>query len=73
MSDKLVYSSKLGDLRKQKFKISKDDYEVDKSALKTLIRRLISVKGRTFLKLRACQLTKTGARDFPKDLGKKLV
>ena len=42
VSDDLIYSSELGDLRKDKSKISKDDYEVDESFLQLLIRRLTS-------------------------------
>ena len=65
MSDELVYSSKLGDLRKEKSKISKDDYEVDKSALKTLIRRLISVKGRTFFEIKGLPANKNWCKGLP--------
>ena len=72
MSDKLVYSSKLGDLRKEKPKISKDDYEVDESALKLLIRRLTSGKGRTVIEIKGLPANKNWCKGLAKDLKKKI-
>ena len=68
MSDELVYSSKLGDLRKEKPKISKDDYEVDESALKLLIRRLTSGKGRIIIEIKGLPFDKNWCQGLAKGL-----
>ena len=73
MSNDLVYSSKLGDLRKEKSKISNDDYEIDESALKLLIRRLTSGKGRTVIEIKGLPVNKNWCKGLAKDLKKKLV
>ena len=73
MGDELVYSSKLGDLKKEKTKISKDDYKVDESALKLLIRRLTSGKGRTVIEIKGLPANKNWCKGLAKDLKKKLV
>ena len=72
MRDELVYSSKLGDLRKEKSKISKDDYEVDESALQLLIRRLTSGKGRTVIEIKGLPANKNWCKGLAKDLKKKI-
>ena len=66
MSDDLVYSSELGDLRKEKSNITKDDYEVDESSLQLLIRRLTSGKGRTVIEIKGLPANKNWVRDLPK-------
>ena len=72
MSDELVYSNKLGDLRKEKSKIPKDDYKVDESALKLLIRRLTSGKGRTVIEIKGLPANKNWCKGLAKDLKKKI-
>ena len=72
MSDELVYSSRWGDLRKEKPKISKDDYEVDESALQLLIRRLTSGKGRTVIEIKGLPANKNWCKGLAKDLKKKI-
>ena len=72
MSDEIVYSSKLGDLRKEKSKIPKDDYKVDESALKLLIRRLTSGKGRTVIEIKGLPANKNWCKGLAKDLKKKI-
>ncbi len=72
MSDDLVYSSELGDLRKDKSKISKDDNEVDESSLQLLIRRLTSGKGRTVIEIKGLPANKNWCKGLAKDLKKKI-
>ncbi len=72
MSNDLVYSSELGDLRKDKSKISKDDYEVDESSLQLLIRRLTSGKGRTVIEIKGLPANKNWCKGLAKDLKKKI-
>ena len=72
MRNELVYSSTLGDLRKEKSKISKDDCEVDESALKLLIRRLTFGKGRTVIEIKGLPANKTRSKGLAKDLKKKI-
>ena len=70
--DDLVYSSELGDLRKDKSKISKDDNEVDESSLQLLIRRLTSGKGRTVIEIKGLPANKNWCKGLAKDLKKKI-
>ena len=56
MSDNLVYSSELGDLRKDNSQILKDDCEVDESSLQLLVRRLTSGKGRTVIEIKGLSI-----------------
>ena len=70
--DDLIYSSDLGDLRKDKSKISKDDDEVDESALQLLIRRLTSGKGRTVIEIKGLPASKNWCKGLAKDLKKKI-
>ena len=72
MSDDLVYSSELGDLRKDKSKISEDDCEVDESSLQLLLRRLTSGKGRTVIEIKGLPANKAWCKGLAKDLKKKI-
>ena len=72
VSDDLVYSSELGDLRKDKSKTSKDDCEVDESSLQLLIRRLTSGKGRTVIEIKGLPANKNWCKGLAKDLKKKI-
>ena len=72
MSDDLIYSSELGDLRKDKSKISKVDFEVDETSLQLLLRRLTSGKGRTVIEIKGLPTNKAWCRGLAKDLKKKI-
>ena len=72
MSNDLVYSSELGDLRKDKSKISEDDCEVDESSLQLLLRRLTSGKGRTVIEIKGLPANKAWCKGLAKDLKKKI-
>ena len=72
MSDDLVYSSELGDLRKEKSKISKVDCEVDETSLQLLLRRLTSGKGRTVIEIKGLPANKAWCKGLAKDLKKKI-
>ena len=73
MNDDLVYSSKLGDLRKDQSKISKDNCEVDESSLQLLLRHLTSSKGRTVIEIKGLPANKEWCKGLAKELKKKLV
>ncbi|MEK9763421.1 MAG: stress response translation initiation inhibitor YciH [Deltaproteobacteria bacterium] len=62
----------MGDLRKDKSKIPKDDYEVDESSLQLLIRRLTSGKGRTVIEIKGLPSNKNWCKGLAKDLKKKI-
>ena len=72
MSDDLIYSSELGDLRKDKSKISKVDFEVDETSLQLLLRRLTSGKGRTVIEIKGLPANKAWCKGLAKDLKKKI-
>ena len=72
MSDDLIYSSELGDLRKDKSKISKVDFEVDETSLQLLLRRLTSGKGRTVIEIKGLPTNKAWCKGLAKDLKKKI-
>lgn len=72
VSDNLVYSSELGDLRKNQSKISKDGCEVDESSLQLLLRRLTSGKGRTVIEIKGLPANKAWCKGLAKDLKKKI-
>ena len=72
MSDNLVYSSELGDSRKDKSKISEDDCEVDESSLQLLLRRLTSGKGRIVIEIKGLPANKAWCKGLAKDLKKKI-
>jgi translation initiation factor 1 len=72
VNNDLVYSSELGDLRKEKTKISKDDVEVDESSLQLLVRRLTSGKGRTVIEINGLPSNKNWCKGLAKDLKKKI-
>ena len=72
MSDDLVYSSELGDLRKDKSNITIDDHEVDESSLQLLIRRLTSGKGRTVIEIKGLPANKKWCKELAKGLKKKI-
>ena len=72
MSDNLVYSSELGDLRKDDSQILKDDCEVDKSSLQLLVRRLTSGKGRTVIEIKGLPANNIWCKGLAKDLKKKI-
>ena len=73
MSDDLVYSSELGDLRKDNSQILKDNCEVDESSLQLLVRRLTSGKGRTVIEIKGLPANNIWCKGLAKDLKKKLV
>ena len=72
VSDDLIYSSELGDLRKDKSKISKVDFEVDETSLQLLLRRLTSGKGRTVIEIKGLPTNKAWCKGLAKDLKKKI-
>ena len=72
MSDDLVYSSELGDLRKHKSKIPENDSEVDESSLQIFVRRLTSGKGRTVIEIKGLPTNKIWCRKLTKDLKKNI-
>ena len=72
MSDNLVYSSELGDLRKHKSKIPENDSEVDESSLQLFVRRLTSGKGRTVIEIKGLPTNKNWCKGLAKDLKKKI-
>ncbi len=72
MGDDLIYSSELGDLRKDKSKISKVDFEVDETSLQLLLRRLTSGKGRTVIEIKGLPTNKAWCKGLAKDLKKKI-
>ena len=72
VNDDLVYSSKLGDLRKDQSKISKDNCEVDESSLQLLLRHLTSSKGRTVIEIKGLPANKEWCKGLAKELKKKL-
>ena len=72
MSDDLVYSTELGDLRKDKSKTSKDDCEVDESSLQLLLRRMTSGEGRTVIEIKGLPANKEWCKGLAKNLKKKI-
>ena len=70
MSDDLVYSSELGDLRKNKKQ--KDDVDVDESKVQLEVRRLTSGKGRTVIEIKGLPNNKNWCKKLAKDLKKKI-
>ena len=72
MSEDLIYSSELGDLRKDKTKISKGDCEVDESSMQLLLRRLTSGKGRTVIEIKGLPTNKNWCNGLAKGLKKKI-
>ena len=72
MSDNLVYSSELGDLRKDNSQILKDDCEVDESSLQLLVRRQTSGKGRTVIEIKGLPANNIWCKELAKDLKKKI-
>ena len=67
MSDDLVYSSELGDLRKKK---SNQDESVDESKINLSVRRLTSGKGRTVIEITGLPNNKSWCKKLAKDLKK---
>lgn len=70
MSDDLVYSSELGDLRKNKN--TKLEVNVDESSLLLEVRRLTSGKGRTVIEIKGLPNNKSWCKKLAKDLKKKI-
>ena len=70
MSDDLVYSSELGDLRKNKKQ--KDDVDVDEMKILLEVRRLTSGKGRTVIEIKGLPNSKSWCKKLAKDLKKKI-
>ena len=70
MSDDLVYSSELGDLRKNKKKL--EEAVVDESKVYLEIRRLTSGKGRTVIEIKNLPANKNWCKKLAKDLKKKI-
>ena len=70
MSDDLVYSSELGDLRKSKRSLS--DGEVDEKKLVLEVRRLTSGKGRTVIEIKGLPRHKSWCKKLAKDIKKKI-
>ena len=69
MSDDLVYSSELGDLRKNK---NNQDEVVDEKKINLSVRRLTSGKGRTVIEITGLPNNKSWCKKLAKDLKKKL-
>ena len=69
MSDDLVYSSELGDLRKNK---KNNDIEVNESSINLEVRRLTSGKGRTVIEIKGLPNNKNWCKKLAKDLKKKI-
>ena len=69
MSDDLVYSSELGDLRKNK---KNNDIEVNESSINLEVRRLTSGKGRTVIEIKGLPSNKSWCKKLAKDLKKKI-
>lgn len=70
MSDDLVYSSELGDLRKNKK--NKEEGEVDESSVMLEVRRLTSGKGRTVIEIKGLPSNKSWCKKLAKELKKKI-
>ena len=70
MSDDLVYSSELGDLRKSKK--NKVEGEVDEASLNLEVRRLTSGKGRTVIEIKGLPAHKSWCKQLAKELKKKV-
>lgn len=71
MSDKIVWSSEQGDLRKSKK--ANDDEIVDAKELTLEIRRLTSGKGRTIIEISGLPASKKWCKDLAKKIKKKLA
>lgn len=69
MSDDLVYSSELGDLRKNK---KNNDVEVNESSINLEVRRLTSGKGRTVIEIKGLPSNKPWCKKLAKELKKKI-
>ena len=72
MSDDLVYSSELGDLRKNKKQNKNESPDVDESSLSLEVRRLTSGKGRTVIEIKGLPNNKNWCKKLAKDLKKKI-
>ena len=72
MSDHLVYSSELGDLRKDNSQILKDNCEVDESSLQLLVRRLNSGRGWIVIEIKGLPANNIWCKGLAKDLKKKI-
>ena len=70
MSDEIVYSSELGDLRKSKNK--NNDVPVDETGICLEVRRLTSGKGRTVIEIKGLPDNKNWCKKLAKDLKKSL-
>lgn len=71
MSDEIVWSSKKGDLRKQKGTSSSTD-DVDITSLELHVRRITSGKGRTIIEITNLPSNKKWNQKLAKQLKKKL-
>ena len=72
MSGGLVYSSELGDLRKDNSQILKDNCGVDESSLQLLVSRLTSGKGRTVIEIKGLPANNIWCKGLAKYLRKKI-
>jgi len=71
VNDDLVWSDKLGDLRKSKKKV--EEGTVDENSVILEIRRLTSGKGRTILEVSSLPSNKNWCKKLAKGLKKKLA
>ena len=71
MSNSLVQTSELGNSRKDKSQILKNDYEVFGFTLQLLVRRMVSGKGRSAKEIIGLPANKIRCKGLARDLKKK--